>query len=116
MGGPGSPSSQAERANFYSDQRAAAYNKEATLEFSRDRKSMSVLVSDAEDRHLMVKGAAELVLERCTHVMLANGKTEKMSAALRKACEAKIHDMATRPQRCLGLAMKSGMPSAEELP
>ena len=116
MGGPGSPSSQAERASFYSDQRAAAYSKEATLEFSRDRKSMSVLVSDAEDRHLMVKGAAELVLERCTHVMLANGKTEKMSAALRKACEAKIHDMATRPQRCLGLAMKSGMPSAEELP
>jgi Ca2+-transporting ATPase len=116
MGGPGSPSSQAERASFYSDQSAAAYNKEATLEFSRDRKSMSVLVSDAEDRHLMVKGAAELVLERCTHMMLANGKTEKMSAALRKACEAKIHDMATRPQRCLGLAMKSGMPSAEELP
>jgi Ca2+-transporting ATPase len=116
IGGEGSPSSKEETASFYGKQYASGFTKEATLEFSRDRKSMSVLVNDGNDRTLMVKGAAELVLERCTHVMLNKGTVEKMSAAMREQCEAKIHDMATRPLRCLGLAMKTGMPSVADMP
>ena len=40
LGGDGSPSSKQQRASFYGDQYASRYTKEATLEFSRDRKSM----------------------------------------------------------------------------
>lgn len=116
LGGDGSPSSKQQRASFYGDQYASRYTKEATLEFSRDRKSMSVLVNNGSDRSLMVKGAAELVLERCTHIKLSNGAVEKMTAPMRKKLEDQIHDMATRPLRCLGLAVKSGMPPADELP
>ncbi|KAE8152112.1 hypothetical protein BDV25DRAFT_151576 [Aspergillus avenaceus] len=44
----------------------------ATYEFSRDRKSMSVLVGTEKDQSLLVKGAPESVLERCSHVLLGS--------------------------------------------
>jgi Ca2+ transporting ATPase len=42
----------------------------ATYEFSRDRKSMSVLVGGEKEQKLLVKGAPESILERCSHVLL----------------------------------------------
>ncbi|GAD96377.1 endoplasmic reticulum calcium ATPase, putative [Paecilomyces variotii No. 5] len=42
----------------------------ATYEFSRDRKSMSVLVGDGKAQKLLVKGAPETILERCSHTLL----------------------------------------------
>ncbi|KAB8230689.1 calcium-transporting ATPase [Aspergillus alliaceus] len=44
----------------------------ATYEFSRDRKSMSVLVGTEKEQTLLVKGAPESILERCTHVLLGS--------------------------------------------
>jgi Ca2+-transporting ATPase len=47
--------------------------KRATLEFSRDRKTMSVLCANDEwggSCSLYVKGAPENILERCTTIML----------------------------------------------
>ncbi|KAJ6020852.1 hypothetical protein N7540_006356 [Penicillium herquei] len=42
---------------------------QATYEFSRDRKSMSVLVGKGKEQKLLVKGAPESILERCSHVL-----------------------------------------------
>jgi len=44
-----------------------------TFEFSRDRKSMSVLVKRAGQTVLFVKGAPETVIERCTSVHTPHG-------------------------------------------
>lgn len=53
------------------------WKKEHTLEFSRDRKSMSVYCSargqNASDK-MFVKGAAEAVLERCTYARIGDEK------------------------------------------
>lgn len=83
----------------------------ATLEFSRDRKSMSVLCASptpngkARNR-LLIKGAPNLLLERCTHVKLRDGTVVKMKGSLRRSIEDKLSEMAARPLRCLALAVK----------
>jgi len=96
----------------------------ATLEFNRDRKSMSVLCDfpkgdypSAEDFHegarsrksgnrLLVKGAPNLLFERCTHVKFRDGTVAKMTGPIRRSIEKKVSEMAARPLRCLALAVK----------
>mmetsp|Transcript_32185 Transcript_32185/g.78456 ORF Transcript_32185/g.78456 Transcript_32185/m.78456 type:complete len:1206 (-) Transcript_32185:981-4598(-) len=93
--------------------------RRATLEFNRDRKSMSVLTdfagpSDSKKRsgnaksnnRLLVKGAPNMVIDRCTHVKYRDGKVVKLTPSLRRAIESKVHSMATRPLRCIALAVK----------
>ncbi len=55
---------------------------------------------------LLVKGAANMVLDRCTHVKYDDGSVSKITGSLRRKLEKKITNMATRPLRCLALATK----------
>merc|ERR1712002_1028402 len=87
------------------------WKKDFTLEFSRDRKSMSSYCTPKKPTRLgdapkmFVKGATEGVLERCTHFRLGSEK-RPMTEALR----TKILDRATEygtgrdTLRCLALA------------
>lgn len=96
-----------------------AHPRHATLEFNRDRKSMSVLCEYTKDvnkrrksksvkagNRLLVKGAPNLLLQRCTHVKTRDGKVVRLSGELRRKIEAKLSEMAARPLRCLALAVK----------
>jgi P-type Ca2+ transporter type 2C len=85
----------------------------ATLEFSRDRKSMSVLCdyqnnlkSRQGGNRLLVKGAPNLLMERCTHVKYRDGTIVKLTGQLRRDIESKVSLLAKRPLRCLALAVK----------
>jgi P-type Ca2+ transporter type 2C len=67
--------------------------------------SGSTRASAANDLH--VKGAAECVLSRCTHVMLPDGSTAPLDAAKRSAVNAAVADMSTHALRCLACATRS---------
>jgi len=108
----------AQRADYFAGIIQSRFEKEATLEFCRDRKSMSVLCKDRQsgDRVLFVKGAAELLVQRCTNVMRSNGKVQKLSPKERDIIASRITDMSVRPLRVLGMAIKTGVPPKEKLP
>ncbi|EPE09431.1 calcium p-type atpase [Ophiostoma piceae UAMH 11346] len=52
------------------------YARLATFEFSRDRKSMSVLVESDNAAKLLVKGAPESIIERCSHALIGTAGTK----------------------------------------
>ncbi|KAK9865269.1 hypothetical protein WJX84_000813, partial [Apatococcus fuscideae] len=102
----------------------------ATLEFDRNRKSMSTIVSAASPTsssgadnmrltrqaarqqsgmQLLVKGAAEFMLQRCSHMMLADGSVEAMDQATRGQLQASIDSMAGQALRCLAFAAKEDL-------
>jgi Ca2+-transporting ATPase len=86
------------------------YSRLATLEFSRDRKCMSVLCRSKDRRinRLMVKGAAEMMLSKCNRLKLEDGSVVPITIELRSRLEEKISEMARRPLRCLAMAFKEG--------
>ena len=102
------PSTAEQAADHYGSLRGAEWTKLATLEFSRTRKSMSVLCrSAATGRNtLFVKGAPESVLPRCTSLRLDDGTVVRMTDEWRSALRTQFEEMARRPLRCLALASK----------
>eukprot|EP00535_Pseudo-nitzschia_heimii_P009346 CAMPEP_0197178932 /NCGR_PEP_ID=MMETSP1423-20130617/4044_1 /TAXON_ID=476441 /ORGANISM="Pseudo-nitzschia heimii, Strain UNC1101" /LENGTH=1166 /DNA_ID=CAMNT_0042628755 /DNA_START=221 /DNA_END=3721 /DNA_ORIENTATION=- len=115
LGGRRRPASAV--ASRHVDRWRERHPKSATLEFHRDRKSMSVLADFASGggkkkrkqqarNRLLVKGAANMVLDRCTHVRYLDGSVAKITGSLRRELEATVTDMAARPLRCLALATK----------
>jgi len=87
------------------------WKKEFTLEFSRDRKSMSSYCTPLKPTRLgtgpkmFVKGATEGVLERCTHVRVGTQKVP-LTAGVREKILSVTRDYGCGRDtlRCLGLA------------
>ncbi|KAK2069484.1 hypothetical protein P8C59_004064 [Phyllachora maydis] len=81
------------------------YERLATYEFSRDRKSMSVLVQSGGEQKLLVKGAPESLIERCSHALLgANGKKVAMDSKLSSLLLKEVVDYGNRGLRVIALA------------
>jgi len=77
----------------------------STFEFSRDRKSMSVLVGDTQNPRLLVKGAPESVMERCTHALVGSGgQKAPFGPKARDLVNAKLSEYATRGLRVMAFA------------
>ncbi len=81
-----------------------------TLPFSSDRKRMSVLVADADPHGdeaglLVVKGAPDVLLARCTAEQTATGPTA-LSEKRRERWEASIADLASDGMRTLAVARR----------
>ncbi|XP_068649988.1 calcium-transporting ATPase, endoplasmic reticulum-type-like [Aristolochia californica] len=82
----------------------------ATLEFDRVRKSMSVIVREPTGHNrLLVKGAVESVVERCSHVQLADGSVVPIDETCRQLLLLKLYEMSSKSLRCLGFAYKDDM-------
>ena len=77
----------------------------ATYEFSRDRKSMSVLIGNGSQKRLLIKGAPESVLERCTHALVgSNGKRVSLSEKLTNLISQEVVEYGNRGFRVIALA------------
>ncbi|MCO5579736.1 hypothetical protein L7F22_033596 [Adiantum nelumboides] len=81
-----------------------------TLEFDRVRKSMGVIVEDkAGKKKVLVKGAAEFVLERCASVMLKDGSIVPLVPNLREDIMTTINFLAKKGLRVLACAWKQDL-------
>ena len=92
---------------------ANRWDRYATLEFDRRRKSMGVLITNqGEDldsvSKLLVKGAPGMLIQRCTHVKLRDGTIIPMSSQIRDQIDDTIGSIGDRALRCIGLALKDG--------
>jgi Ca2+ transporting ATPase len=88
-------------SKYYEDQAP----KLATFEFSRDRKSMSVLVDGGNTQRLLVKGAPESILARCSHVLIGRGgKKVDMNSKLSQLISKEIVEYGNRGLRVIALA------------
>nr|XP_025962980.1 sarcoplasmic/endoplasmic reticulum calcium ATPase 3 isoform X2 [Dromaius novaehollandiae] len=103
--------SKVERANACNAVIKQLMKKECTLEFSRDRKSMSVYCTPIGTGHnsagskMFVKGAPESVIERCTYVRVGTARIP-LTSSIREKILSRVRDwgMGMDTLRCLALA------------
>ncbi|KAJ5944855.1 hypothetical protein N7516_005023 [Penicillium verrucosum] len=82
----------------------------ATYEFSRDRKSMSVLVGEGKEQKLLVKGAPESILDRCSHVIQgANGSRVPVTQNHLKLLSEEVVEYGNRGLRVMAIASVDGI-------
>ncbi|CAO3616058.1 unnamed protein product [Mucor hiemalis] len=95
--------SKSDRSTACNDYYGSQCKRTATLEFTRDRKSMSVIVNG---NTLYVKGAPESILDRCSFVRLSESSAPvPMTSAIRENLNKKVLEYGQNMSlRCIGLA------------
>ncbi|XP_056412371.1 sarcoplasmic/endoplasmic reticulum calcium ATPase 3 isoform X2 [Hyla sarda] len=114
--------SKVERANACNSVIKKLMKKECTLEFSRDRKSMSVYCTPvgsgatSSGSKMFIKGAPESVIERCNYVRVGSTKLP-LTPSAREKIMSKIRDWGTGMDtlRCLALATRDVPPKLEDM-
>eukprot|EP00331_Platyophrya_macrostoma_P034737 CAMPEP_0176439360 /NCGR_PEP_ID=MMETSP0127-20121128/19894_1 /TAXON_ID=938130 /ORGANISM="Platyophrya macrostoma, Strain WH" /LENGTH=1040 /DNA_ID=CAMNT_0017823609 /DNA_START=27 /DNA_END=3149 /DNA_ORIENTATION=- len=84
------------------------YKKLAVLEFTRDRKSMSVVCRDlkAKSNVMFIKGAPDYLLNKARSVVVSSGQIVNLSEDNKKQIAAKVNSMAKKGYRTLAICMK----------
>ncbi|XP_043959184.1 ATPase sarcoplasmic/endoplasmic reticulum Ca2+ transporting 1, like isoform X2 [Gambusia affinis] len=111
--------SRIERANACCSVIKQLMKKNFTLEFSRDRKSMSVYCTPAKgdgSAKMFVKGAPEGVIDRCAYVRVGTTRVP-LTNAIKDKIMAVIRDWGTGRDtlRCLALATRDSPLKPEEM-
>jgi P-type Ca2+ transporter type 2C len=83
----------------------SAYVREDEVPFSSERKMMSVVASSDGRRYLFSKGASEVVVQKCTHVLTGDGPGP-MTSVEREALLQENARLAGQSLRVLALAYK----------
>lgn len=88
---------------------AGIYKRTKEHPFDSKRKRMSVVVSHQGGALALVKGAPDMLLERCSYI-LWDGKVVPFTGTLRQKVQAANEEMARRALRVLGLAYRELRP------
>lgn len=94
------------RASAVSDSYAAAAPRIRTLDFTRDRKRMSVLIADGAEGRLLVKGAPESVIERCTHIYVDSRTCVPLDDKTRALVNARLDECGRSGLRTMAFATR----------
>ncbi|KAK2660111.1 hypothetical protein Ddye_006644 [Dipteronia dyeriana] len=108
--------SKHERASYCNHYWENQFKKVSILEFSRDRKMMSVLCSRKQMDIMFSKGAPECIISRCTNILCNDGgSTVPMTTNIRAELESRFYSLAGKETlRCLALAFKQ-MPMGQQI-
>ncbi|KAL4282059.1 hypothetical protein GQ457_03G035020 [Hibiscus cannabinus] len=100
--------SKHERASYCNHYWENQFKKVSVLEFSRDRKMMSVLCNHKQMEIMFCKGAPESIISRCTNILCnGDGSTIPMNATHRAELDSRLNSFAGKETlRCLALALK----------
>jgi P-type Ca2+ transporter type 2A len=94
-----------DRLHFASKHYEARLPVQSVYEFSRDRKSMSVLAGTGSQQKLLVKGAPESILDRCSHTLLGSkGKRVPLSTSHRELILEEVVEYGNRGLRVIAVA------------
>ena len=92
--------------DYYKELENSGIKKIVTLEFTSERKSMSVLCSKKNAPNVLyTKGAPESIIERCTHILLPQGKLPLTGQVKDKILE-KTKELSSEALRCIAFAYK----------
>ncbi|HGF1595705.1 TPA: cation-translocating P-type ATPase [Legionella pneumophila] len=93
----------AAKVGFWRDELTSTFTRVRELPFNSERKRMTVLCREADQLFAFVKGAPEILLERCTHLLTHDGIKEMTSndrARMQQSCQL----MASEALRLLAFA------------
>lgn len=109
--------SKHERASYCNNYWEHQFRKVAVLEFSRDRKMMSVLCSRKQQEIMFSKGAPESIIARCSNVLCNDdGSAIPLTVDVRSELENRFHSFGQKETlRCLALALKRMPPGQQSL-
>jgi Ca2+-transporting ATPase len=84
------------------------WDKIATLEFTRDRRSMSVLCVDRKTgrKSMFIKGAPDYLIKNARRGVTRDGKIENISEDVRQKLMDRVNEMAKKGLRTLALCYK----------
>jgi Ca2+-transporting ATPase len=89
------------------------YRRVGEVSFSAERKLMSTANSDGKRTYSFVKGAPEVLLGRCTRIMV-RGKARRMSPRDREEVTGHTNQMAAGALRVLAFAYRDSPPTLDE--
>eukprot|EP00250_Pteridium_aquilinum_P003267 c13591_g1_i1 orf=692-3148(+) len=100
--------SRSERTAYCNHYWEQQFKKVALLDFSRERKMMSVLCTRKQQEILFCKGAPEVIIAKCTYVLCNDdGSTAPMTTEIRAELEEQLNRLCeTETLRCLAIALK----------
>lgn len=103
--------------DWYAEQLDKENPQAVKFPFTRERKAMSVMVdANKGGRILLVKGAAEVVLENCcTKIMLSDNNVTRLTNDMRQSLREAISISTSKGLRCMAFAVKERVPGYSAL-